>query len=77
MPKVKIISYAGPILRNATTQTPTPISPDKQMLSQQNYPPGCIVSINGYDMDYGKFQSRKHAPTFFGTVEDTKNLDFE
>ena len=36
-----------------------------------------MVSINGYGMDYGKFQSRKHTPTFFGTVEDTKNLDFE
>ena len=33
VPKVKIITYDGPILRNATTQTSTPISPDKQTLS--------------------------------------------
>ena len=35
VPKVKIITYAWPILRNATTQTP--VSPDKQTLSQDKY----------------------------------------
>ena len=36
---------------------------------------GSIVSINGFDMSDGRWESRKHAPTLFGTVDDPKDCD--
>ena len=33
------------------------------------------MSINGYDLDYGKYKKWSKAPTFYGCVEDPRNLD--
>ena len=61
----------------AASLDPVPVSPTKCTLSQDEFVPGCIISINGYDMDYGKYQVRNHTPSFYGTVVDLTNIDLE
>ena len=33
--------------------------------------------INEYNLDYGKYKNRSNVPTFYGCVEDPRNLDRE
>ena len=69
-------------MKNATTQTSTVIEHPKTAKPGNNttsshdvFHPGCIVSINGCNLDFGKYQSRKNSPIFYGAVEDHKNND--
>ena len=39
------------------------------------FPIGSIVSINGKDMDSGRWPTRKDAPRFHGVVKDPSNFD--
>ena len=45
------------------------MSPQKLCIHEE-FPIGSIVGINGYHLDYGKFKVKKHAPLFYGLVED-------
>ena len=45
----------------------------QSMTNEGDLPFGCIVSINGYDLDYGKYKERKHAPLLYGAVKDPKH----
>ena len=51
------------------------ITPNKMTFCRDLFLPCCIISIDGYDLNFGRFQSRKNAPIFYGTVEDLKNVD--
>ena len=46
-------------------------------LNNDYFPVGSIVSINGYDFDYGRFRTRENAPNIYGCVENPKNFDEE
>ena len=48
--------------------------PTKVSVKNKDYfPKGCLVSINGFDLDFGCYKNRKAAPTFYGCVEDPRN----
>ena len=59
--------------KTVSTQTdfnlPAVASPQKLCIHEE-FPIGSIVGINGYHLDYGKFKVKKHAPLFYGLVED-------
>lgn len=72
---VKSSKATKPKMKDATTQTSTAVEEPKNLTSGNNssshqdvFQSGCIVSINGYDLDVGRYQSRKNAPIFHGTV---------
>ena len=50
-------------------------SPPRAIVIKQEFPVGCIVAINGYDMDNGRWTKRSSAPTFYGCIEDPKDHD--
>ena len=75
--------YPELVVSNAATQTeddsfeivPHQLPSQTQTQDIYEFPHGCIVSINGYDLDYGRYKERKHAPIFYGVVEDPVNHD--
>ena len=77
------MNYTSPIsseLKNVATQTSNlinnhnPVTPAKRT-SWDEFNTRFIMNINGYDLDYGKYKKRNNAPTFYGCVEDPRNLD--
>ena len=50
-------------------------TPPPGIIIKQEFPIGCIVAINGYDMDNGLWAKRSSAPTFYGCIEDPKDYD--
>ena len=50
-------------------------TPPPGVVIKQEFPVGCIVAINGYDMDNGRWAKRSSAPTFYGCIEDPKDFD--
>ena len=64
--------------KTVSTQTnfvaPAVVSPLKSLI-YDDFPIGSIVGINGYDLDYGKFTTKKNAPMFYGLVENPQLHD--
>ena len=70
---VPVTPTPPPKLKSAATQT---IAYQKEFDSTaQDFPYGSIVSINGYNLDYGRFPRKVDAPLFYGVVEDPSDHD--
>ena len=66
----------SPKLKSTGTQTTALPSNIKCYESlADDFPNGSIVSINGYNLDYGRFPRKKDAPLFYGIVEDSSDHD--
>ena len=65
-----------PKLKNTATQTMASLCDVKKYESvSDDCPHESIVSINGYNLDYGRFPRKKDAPLFYGVVEDPSDHD--
>ena len=42
---------------------------------KEELPIGSLVSINGFDLDNGRWKIRCNTPTFFEYIEDPSNFD--
>ena len=90
-PPLKRLQKVSPTKKRRTSQsvpvTPTPPRKLKSTATQTignmknlepiaiNFPYGSIVSINGYNLDYGRFPRKVDAPLFYGIVEDPSDHD--
>ena len=79
---LSVVASPAPLLKHVGTQTiHSLIRSDKQArthhrrAAKDEFPFGSIVSINGYDLDYGRFTEKRNAPMFFGVVENPVNHD--
>ena len=73
--KQKTVAF-NPVLTNNITTTSTMSSPPlfSPVVSpvKLEFPLGSIVSINGRDLDFGRYKSRRDAPSFSGAVENIR-----
>ena len=79
---LSVVASPAPLLKHVGTQTiHSLIRSDKharthhRRAAKDEFPFGSIVSINGYDLDYGRFTEKRNAPMFFGVVENPVNHD--